>query len=129
MILHHFFVEKVARVRDSNDGAPDPVYCRASHDSAFANFRPVERDDVIKHIMALPDKQCASDPIPTWLFKVCARDLATFLCQFFDASLLMDVFPDTFKSAYVTPILKKSGLTKDDAKNYRPISNLCQSSK
>jgi hypothetical protein len=54
--LYHFFVDKVARVRDSTDGAPDPVCCQASHDSAYGNFRPVERDDVIKHIMALPDK-------------------------------------------------------------------------
>jgi hypothetical protein len=81
MILHHFFVDKVVRVPDSTDGAPDPVYRRASHDSAFANFRPVERDDVIKHIMALPDKQCASDPMPTWLLKVCDYDLAPFLCR------------------------------------------------
>jgi hypothetical protein len=77
--LHHFFVDKVARVRDSIAGAPNPVYCRALHDSAFGNFRPVEPDDVIKHIMALPDKQCASDPMPSWLLKVCARDQASFL--------------------------------------------------
>jgi hypothetical protein len=66
MIFHHFFVDKVIRVRDSTDGSPDPVYRPAPHDSAFGNFRPVERDDVIKHIMALPDKQCVSDPMPTW---------------------------------------------------------------
>ena len=67
--------------------------------------------------------------MPTWLLKVCARDLAPFLCRLFNASLLIGVFPDTFKSAYVTPILKKSGLAEDDAKNYRPISNLSVSSK
>jgi hypothetical protein len=39
--LHHFFVDKVARVRDSTDGAPDPVYRQASLDSAFGNFRSV----------------------------------------------------------------------------------------
>jgi hypothetical protein len=67
------------------------------------------------HIMALPDKQFACDPMPTWLLKVCARDLAPFLCRLFNASLLMGVFPDTFESAYVTPTLKKSGLAEDDA--------------
>jgi hypothetical protein len=36
----------------------------------------------------------------------------------------MGVFPDTFKLVYVAPIFKKSGLTEDDAKSYRPISNL-----
>ena len=114
---------------ETTAGAPDPVYRQAPCDSAFGNFRPVERDDVIKHIMALPDKQCASDLMPTWLLKVCARDLVPFLCRLFNASLLIGVFPDTFKSAYVTPILKKSGLAEDDAKNYRPISNLSVLSK
>jgi len=32
--------------------------------------------------------------------------------------------PCSFKSAYVTPILKKPGLAEDDLQNYRPISNL-----
>jgi Reverse transcriptase (RNA-dependent DNA polymerase) len=127
--LNHFFVDKVARVRDFTDGAPDPVHRKASNDGAFGSFRSVERDDAIKNILALPDKQCASDPMPTWLLKVCACDMAPFLCRLFNASLFMGVFPDTFKSAYVTPILKKSGLTEDDAINYRPISNLCVSSK
>jgi hypothetical protein len=27
--LCHFFVDKVARVRDSTDGEPDPVHCQA----------------------------------------------------------------------------------------------------
>ena len=34
------------------------------------------------------------------------------------------VFPDTFKSVFVTAILKKAGLAEDDAMNYRLISNL-----
>jgi hypothetical protein len=72
--LHPFFVDKGARVRNSTDGASDAVYRQASHDIAFGNFWPVERDDVIKHITALPDKQCACDPMPTWLLKVCACD-------------------------------------------------------
>jgi Reverse transcriptase (RNA-dependent DNA polymerase) len=127
--LHHFLVDKVLRVRDSTDGAPDPVYRQALHDSVFGNFRPVESDDVIQHIMAQPDKQCACDSMPIWLLKVCARGLASFLCRLFNASLLMGVFLDTFGLAYVTTILKTSGLMEDDAKNCRPISNLSVSSK
>jgi Reverse transcriptase (RNA-dependent DNA polymerase) len=66
--------------------------------------------------------------MPTWLLKVCACDLAPFLCRLFNASLLTGVFMDTFKPAYVTLILIKSSLTDDGAKNYRPISNLSGSS-
>ena len=35
----------------------------------------------------------------------------------------MDV-PDGFKSAVVTPLIKKSSLSKDELKNYRPVSGL-----
>jgi hypothetical protein len=127
--FHRFFVDKVAKVRDSTIDAPDPSNNTDSPDCIFDCFRPVERDDVIKQIMVLPDKQCASDPMPIWLLKACAGDLAHFLCQLFNASLRTGVFPRTFKSAYVTPILKKTGLAEDDAKNYRPISNLSVVSK
>jgi hypothetical protein len=45
--------------------------------------------------------------MPTWLLKVCACDLAPFLCRLLNALLLVGVFADTLKSAYVAPILKK----------------------
>ena len=33
-------------------------------------------------------------------------------------------FPSHFKSAHVSPLLKKPSLNKDSMKNYRPVSNL-----
>jgi len=127
--FHRFFVDKVTRVRDSTADAPDPLNSAVPPDCTLGNFQPFECDDVIRQVMALPDKQCASDPMPTWLLKACASDLAPFLCRLFNASLLEGVLPSTFKSAYVTPILKKTGLAEDDAKSYRPISNLSVASK
>ena len=38
--------------------------------------------------------------------------------------LLEGIFPDAFKNAVVTPLLKKQSLPKDDLSSYRPISNL-----
>jgi len=37
--------------------------------------------------------------------------------------------PQSFKSAYTTPLLKKAGIDNTDMKNYRPISNLTVISK
>jgi len=82
-------------------------------------FRLIDLDDVIKLIMSLPDKQCASDPMPTWLLKTCASDLVPFLHHLFNAGM----FPSSFKSAYVTLILKTPGLAEDDAQNYRPTAS------
>lgn len=67
--------------------------------------------------------------MPTWLLKACAGELAPFLCKLFNASLHAGVLPGTFKSAFVTPVLKKTGLAEDDVKNCRPISNLSVVSK
>ena len=45
------------------------------------------------------------------------------------SSLSADVFPAVFKSAVITPLLKKPGLDTSDVAHYRPISNLSVLSK
>jgi len=80
-------------------------------------------------ISSLPNKQCRSDPLPTWLLKECTAELAPFICRLFNASLRSGRVPQSFKSAYITPLLKKVGLDNIDTKNYRPISNLSVISK
>jgi len=80
-------------------------------------------------VRSLPDKQCTSDPLPTWLLKKNADVLAPFLCQLFNWSLEHGVVPSSFKSAYITPLLKKADLDAADVKSYRPISNLSVVSK
>ena len=50
-------------------------------------------------------------------------------CQLFNWSLEHGVVPSTFKSAYITPLLKKADLDPADARSYRPISNLSVISK
>ena len=39
-------------------------------------------------------------------------------------SLESDSFPDVLKVSHITPLIKKPSLSKDDMKNYRPVSNL-----
>ena len=38
--------------------------------------------------------------------------------------LISGVFPDIFKTSHGMSLLKKPSLSKDDMKNYRPVSNL-----
>jgi len=75
------------------------------------------------------DKQCSSDPQPTWLLKTYVRVLAPFLCRLVCWSLENGCVPSRMKSAHVTPILKKAGMDTTDPKSYRPISNLSVLSK
>ena len=57
-------------------------------------------------IRALPDKQCTSDPLPTWLLKGCTELLAPVLRDIINQSLETGTVPTSFKTAYITPLLK-----------------------
>ena len=61
-------------------------------------------------ISSLSNKQCRFDPLPTWLLKECTAELVPFIRRLFNASLCSGRMPQSFKSAYITPLLKKAGL-------------------
>ena len=89
----------------------------------FRLFTAVSSADVVKLVKKLPDKQCTSEPLPTWLLKQSVEVLAAFLCRLFNWSLQSGIVLSTFKFGYITPLLKKADLDPADAKSYRPISN------
>ena len=127
--LHRFFDEKVDAVRAATASATPPVFIAAPVGCELRVFTSVTETDVIELVKSLPDKQCSSDPMPTWLLKANADILAPFLYQLFCKSLESGTVPLTLKSAYITPILKKADLDPADPKSYRPISNLSVLSK
>ena len=65
------------------------------------------------------------DPIPPKLLIECLDSILHSLTVLFNSSLVSGIFPQCFKSALVTPILKKRCLDHNDLNNYRPVSNLC----
>ena len=83
--------------------------------SPFNDLGPTDKGELQKIIEARPSKCCSLDVLPTWLVK------ATLPVN---ASLLNGEFPQAFKIASVTPLLKKASLDQNDLNNYRPISNL-----
>ncbi len=121
--FHVFFDHKVNVIRDATSGAGLPTFTSAPANVDLSCLVSVTQADVIAAIQHLPDKQCATDIIPTWLFKLCARELAPFLSYLFSRSFAVGVVPCSYKAAYVTPLLKKPGLDRMDARSYRPISN------
>ena len=92
--------------------------------SQLVSFEPATVDEVRKIIMSSPNKSCALDPFPTILLKACLDTLIGPITNIINASLCSGCFPDDFKYAHVTPLLKKSSLPKQDLNSYRPISNL-----
>ena len=57
--------------------------------------------------------------------KSTACSILPSLTDLFNSSLASGIFPQCFKSALVTPILKKRCLDHNDLNNYRPVYNLC----
>ena len=106
--LHRFFDDKVADIRASTEDAPQPSFSTAPSYCSLCDFRLLIDDDVINAVRTLPDKQCASDPLPTRLLKDNVDILAPFLVVLCNQSLSIGVVPKLFEAAYIAPILKKA---------------------
>ena len=76
-------------------------------------------------ILISATKSCELDPIPSKLLIECLDYILPSLTDLFNSSLAYGIFPQCFKSALVTPTLKKRCLDHNDLYNYRPVSNLC----
>ena len=70
-------------------------------------------------------KSCEFYLIPSKLLIECLDSILLSLTDLYNSSIASGIFPQCFKSALVTPILKKRCLDHNDLNNYRPVSNLC----
>lgn len=116
-------------MRASTADAAPPSFTPVATGCEFVDFKLITIDDIVAAVRALPDKQCASDPIATHFVKETVDVMAPFYVDMFNRSLAAGVVPTKFKAAYITPRLKKVGMDPDDVKSYRPISNLSVMSK
>ena len=64
-------------------------------------------------------------PSPSKLLIECLDCILPSLTDLFNSSLASEIFQQCFKSALVTPILKKRCLDRNELNNYRPVFNLC----
>ena len=74
--------------------------------------------------MASPSKSCLLDPWPTDLLKKHITTLISPITQIINLSLQEGSFIDDFKTAVITPLIKKANLDREELKNYRPVSGL-----
>ena len=77
----------------------------------------------------MPSKSSSVDFIPTSLLKLCLSVFSEIIARLANLSFSEGILPTMFKSAAVTPLLKKPSLDPDNPANYRPISNLNNISK
>ena len=93
--------------------------------ATFSSFEKVSQLTVKECILNSAPKSCELDPIPSKLLIECLDSILPSLTDLFNSSLASGIFPQCFKSALVTPILKKRCLDHNDLNNYWPVSNLC----
>src|SRR6266536_641355 len=69
-------------------------------------FTPTTPTEIYRLIMSSSDSSCLLDPLPTSLLKSCSDILSTLLSSLINLSLADGIFPDSFKHALVSPLLK-----------------------
>ena len=89
--------------------------------ATFSSFEKVSQLTVKECNLNSAPKSCELDPIPSKFLIECLDSIIPSLTDLFNSSLASGIFPQCFKSALVTPILKKKCLDH----NYWPVSNLC----
>ena len=97
----------MAAVRTTTADGTSPTYSSAPIGAIICDFEHVTIDEVVTLIRQLPDKSCALDILPTPQLKSVVDLVASFLCELYNRSLSTATVPAAFKSAYITPLLKK----------------------
>ena len=122
-----YFQEKIVKIRVELDAMqvtcqlpPPPPFTASS----FVSFCPVTETEVKQCILKSAPKTCELDSIPTPLLIECLDVLLPSITAIINSSFHTGKFPEAFKRAQVTPILKKPNLDVNEMKNYRPVSNL-----
>ena len=125
------FVKKIsdihARLDEMTEALPSsnsPSSSGASADVvAMETFAQLSESDVKSSVLISAEKTCLLDPIPTRIVVDCLDALLPVLTKTINTSLMTGRFADDWKSALVSPLLKKAGADRV-FKNYRPVSNL-----
>ena len=90
----------------------------------FYQCEEVSIAEVVAILNRMPCKCSPLDIIPTVLLKQLLDIFGTMIARLASLSFAEGKFPDSFKTAQITPLLKKPGADPEVASNYRPISNL-----
>jgi hypothetical protein len=130
-----YFYDKIKLLKDSiaqklSSVLPIPLkYDRPFNGTPLSDLKLVAPSEVSKLLSSMQSKSSPCDFIPTRLLKECITVFSHIIARLANLSFSEGYFPSQFKSAQITPTLKKQGLDPNDPKNLRPISNLSTISK
>uniref|UniRef100_A0A8C4X3N7 Reverse transcriptase domain-containing protein n=1 Tax=Erpetoichthys calabaricus TaxID=27687 RepID=A0A8C4X3N7_ERPCA len=120
-----FFEDKVATICSSFPQTDMlPTRSQLTCATQLHHFTPLSHEEVSQILTASNPTTCSLDPIPSGTFQLISQDLLPHITHIVNGSLTTGHVPTAFKSAVVTPILKKPTLDCSDINHYRPVSLL-----
>ena len=87
------------------------------HIHTLTCFVPTDEEEIRKAVMRSPSKSCELDPLPTSLTKENINVLAPYITNIVNKSSLAGIFPQSQKTAYVRPLIKKPTFWIKNLKN------------
>ena len=127
----NFFKEKIALIHKSLPTSisrcTDPIL--PDNRTPLSYFSFVSIEEVSRLIRSLPNQSSPLDLIPTSTLKRFSHLFAPIISKLTKLSFSQAIFPASFKTAQVLPLLKKGNLDPTIPSNNRPISNLSTISK
>ena len=119
--LGKYFCRKIELFKDiENTAVVPPTAEYRLPDIKLETLRPLSEEEVYNIIIKSSNATCS---LPTWLLKLCTRELTPVIMKMVNLSLSEGHVPDSWKVAILTAILKKYGLDLVFG-NFRPVSNL-----
>jgi hypothetical protein len=130
--LCKFFAEKITKLHNLNvtfltglGQMLDPFTHDQVHSQPMlTTFTPVTPAEAAKLFSMTRIKLSSADSFPSSIIKACHGSFSIIISNLANLSFNQGRFPSRYKTAIVTPILKKPKLNPDDLSSYRPISNL-----
>ena len=120
-----FFINKISIIPFSFPSGSCPYALTLPNTrGVLHNLTHVTDAEVSHLVLSAPWKSSDLDPLPTSLVKDCIDILVMPIVSIVNLSLSEGCFLSHFKSALVSPLLKKPTANRDDMNNYRPVSNL-----
>ena len=102
------------------------TFTQSSHSGSvlFDTIPQVSVEEVHRILTNITCKSSPLDYIPTSLIKSCPSVFSDPIARLANLSFAEGCFPATFKHGIVAPLLKKPNLDRSLPGNYRPITNL-----
>ena len=88
-----FLLKEVESARNSIRAREKPIYLAHAQEGGLSRLQDVDENELLKAIQRLPNKQGASDPIPTWLLKKISGMILPFVKSMVNQSFSEGIVP------------------------------------